>query len=752
MRHINSRSLIIPVFGLLLLLGLTNPASVQTRPEALALKYPEVEGVYEAKIADSQTVILQVYFKDGILRTLTDGDGEVTVWTAVEGKPFEYTYKSRRDGTFSLTFELGNEGKCTRFHLVNEQIHLDARAAKKRAFDDLHADPYSRSDRLGYIERNYHKSQHLIPMRDGVRLMTHVYSPLDASVPHPILLYREPYGIEPYDDVYRASVIPSLFFAKAGYILVYQDIRGRARSEGSFNFMAPYIAEKKSSSDVDESSDAYDTIEWLLRNVPNHNGKVGVWGSSYPGFTAAMAAIDAHPAVAAVSIQAPMSDLFLGDDGHHYGAFYMSHYASYSYGVWVNREKPEPFHGRSFPFGTPDGYDFFLKLGTLKNITAAMFKERNDMWAEAIAHETYDDYWKSRSTYRHLTAIKPAIMVVGGWYDGEDLLGTLRTYKTIEKLNPGIQNTLVMGPWMHSSWNRTYRVNEDRGPFSFSGTSAFYMEKIEFPFFEAHLRGVETASPAEALVYDTGTNTWESHDVWPPAGAERKKLVFLEKGRLLPEGESPSSRTSFDEYVSDPAKPVPYTLRPDIPYNWDYFVEDQRFASSRPDVLVYTSDPLTEDRRVAGPITAELYVSTTGTDADWVVKVIDVYPGDAPDPKDNPLNVRMGNYQRLIRGDIIRGKFRDSFEKPEPFVPGKVTKVSFELPDIAHTFRKGHRIMVHVQSTWFPLFDRNPQTFCNIREAGEEDFQKQTHRLYRTADYPSGIWMWFQPEAPPSKS
>ncbi len=739
MRNHKIHSFAILSFGLLMWLGSPSPAFLQTEPEAIRLTHPEVEGVYEFKIAESQTVILQVYFKDGILRTLTDGDGEVTVWSAVDGQPFGFTTTSRRKGTFYLTFEPDDKGHYTRFHIVNEQTKLDARATKQKDFDDLHADPYSRSDRLGYIERNYHKSQHLIPMRDGVRLITHVYSPLDTSVLHPILLYREPYGIEPYDDVYRASVLPSLFFAKAGYILVYQDIRGRARSEGSFNFMAPYIADKKSPADVDESSDAYDTIEWLLKNVPNHNGKVGVWGSSYPGFTAAMAAIDAHPAVAAVSIQAPMSDLFLGDDGHHSGAFYLAHYASYSYGVWVNRDKPEPFHGRSFPFGTPDGYGFFLKLGTLKNITATMFKEKNDMWADAMAHETYDDYWKSRSSYRHLTGIKPAIMVVGGWYDGEDLLGTLRTYKTIEKRNPGIQNTLIMGPWMHSSWNRTYRVNEQRGPFAFTGTSAFYMEKVEFPFFEAHLRGVEMPSPPEALVYDTGTDTWESLDTWPPARAELKKLAFSENGRLLTAAESSSSRTDFDEYVSDPAKPVPYTVQPNTQYNWDYFVEDQRFASSRPDVLIYTSDPLTEDMKVAGPITAELYVSTTGTDADWVVKVIDVYPGDAPDPKPNPLNVRMGGYQRLIRGDIIRGKFRESFENPEPFVPGKVTKVTFELPDVAHTFLKGHRVMVHVQSTWFPLFDRNPQTFCNIREAGEEDFEKQTHRVYHTARYPSAI-------------
>ncbi len=741
MKHLRSCAFILSGLALLVLVGNSSPALTQAAPELLS-KHPEVEGIYELKVSEDQMVVLQLYFRDGRLRTLEDGDGEVTVWEQVEDRPFEYTTESRRDGTFLMTFEPAGTDRVARFHVVNEKTKLDARAVKVREFDDSRADPYSRSDRLGYIERNYRKSQHLVPMRDGVRLMTHVYRPRDASRDHPILLYREPYGIEPYDDVYRASVLPSLFFAKAGYILVYQDIRGRALSEGSFNYQAPYIADKKSAADVDESSDAYDTIAWLLENVHGHNGKVGVWGSSYPGFTAAMTAIGAHPAVKAVSIQAPMADLFLGDDGHHGGALYLSHYASYCYRVWVNRDRPAPFSGRRFPAGTPDGYDFFLKLGTLEKITAAVFKEPNGMWDEAMAHETYDAYWKSRSIYQHLAGLRPAIMVVGGWFDGEDLLGTLRTYKTIEERNPGLANTLVMGPWMHSSWNQTYGRNERRGPFAYDGTSAFYMEKVEFPFFETHLRGVEEPAPPEAMVYDTGTETWERYDKWPPAQADRRRLLFSEQGRLVFSGEAPVSPTGFDEFVSDPAKPVPYSLKPDIPYNWDYFVEDQRFASTRPDVLVYVSDPLPDDTRVAGPIGAELFVSTTGTDADWVVKVIDVYPGDAPDPKDNPGGIRMGGYQRLVRGDVIRGKFRDSFERPEPFVPGQVTRVAFELPDVTHTFRKGHRIMVHVQSTWFPLIDRNPQTFRNIRKAEPGDFRKSTHRVYRTADHPSGVWLW----------
>jgi len=749
MTRLKIRSLAVLSLGFVFGLGASSPGCPQTAGEALRLAHPEIEGVYEMKV-DAQTVVLQLYFKDGVLRTLPDGEGEVTVWGPVPGKPLEFTSTSRRNGVFTLTFEPDDRGRCTRYRVVNGPTGLDARGTKRSDFDDPRCDPYSRSDRLGFIERNYRKTQHLVPMRDGVRLMTHVYAPLDASEPHPVLFFRDPYGIEPYDDVYRASVLPSLFFAKAGYILVYQDIRGRSLSEGSFKFIAPYIADKRTVSDVDESSDAYDSIEWLLRNVPSHNGKVGVWGSSYPGFTAAMAAIGAHPAVAAVSIQAPMADLFLGDDGHHSGALYLSHYASYCYAIGAHRDKPAPFRGRSFPHGTPDGYDFFLRLGTLGNITAAMFKEPNGMWDEAMAHETYDGYWKSRSIHPHLTGIKPAVMVVGGWNDAEDLLGTLQTYKTIEKRNPGIQNTLTMGPWMHSAWNRTYGRNEQRGPFAYDGTSAFYMERVEFPFFEAHLRDVVIPAPPEALVYDTGTDAWASYEAWPPARAERRTLALAEGGRLIFAGEISKPRTDFDEFASDPAKPVPYSLTPDIPYDRDYFVADQRFASSRPDVLVYVTDPLAEDTRVAGPIGAELYVSTTGTDADWVVKVIDVYPGDAPDPKDPPQSLRMGNYQRLVRGDIIRGKFRDSFEDPKPFVPGQVAKVAFELPDVAHTFRKGHRIMVHVQSSWFPLFDRNPQTFCNIRKAGEGDFQKATHRVYRTPRHPSGITMWVLPEAPGS--
>jgi len=581
-------------------------------------------------------------------------------------------------------------------------------------------------------------------MRDGVRLFTQVYSPIDQSELHPIILCRNAYGNPPYGETFTNMTFPSLYFLKENYILVFQDIRGTAMSEGEFEDIRPYMKNKKTTSDVDESSDAYDTVEWLLNNIPDHNGKVGVWGISYSGFTAAMAAISAHPAVSAVSPQAPPGDLFLGDDNLHNGALHLAHYAYLIYYVGQPRKAPTPDPPPRLRFPTPDGYSFWLQLGPLKNITAEVMGSKNRPWNETMAHETYDDYWKAHSMYPHLRDIKPAVLTVGGWYDAENLYGALETYKFIEKQNPGLQNTIVMGPWTHGRWNLLSDGSEDLGVFPFSGTRAYFQEKIELPFFNYYLKGKGPLNLPEAVVFETGTDQWKTCEAWPPAEATEKMLYFGNSGRLSFEPTPDSPRAGFDEYVSDPAKPVPYTMQiysmqNSIGYYRQYFVEDQRFAASRPDVLVYTSEPLAENMTIAGPIKAELYVSTTGTDADWVVKLIDVYPDDAPDPRNNPANIRMGGYQRLIRGDIFRGKFRNSFERPEPFVPGRVTRVAFELPDVQHAFLKGHRIMVQVQSSWFPLFDRNPQKFCNIQTASETDFQKATHRVYRTSQYPSGI-------------
>jgi uncharacterized protein len=739
---IKSRSFVIRAAGVLIALFLLqNNLYLQVKSVDLDKKYPEIAGLYEAQIPGAGTIVMQVYFKDGTLRTVENGDRESTKFDPVEGQELKFARLSPSKGTFILEILKNDKGRLNKIRFINEKAKLDVMAVKKADFDDAKADPASPSDRQGYFERHYRKSEQRIPMRDGVRLFTHIFTPIDQSEPHPIIFFRTPYGIAPYGDAFPNTPLPSLSFAKENYIMVFQDIRGMSMSEGTFKFVRPYEKTKKSAADIDESSDAYDSIEWLLKNVPQHNGKVGVWGISYPGFTAAMAAISAHPAVRAVSPQAPMADLFLGDDGHHWGALYLAHYANYVYTMGQVRKAPTTDSLPRLQFPTPDGYSFYLQLGPLKNFKDKIFGNGNPLWDETLAHETYDAYWKANSIYPHLQDIKPAILMVGGWYDAEDLLGTLRTYQTIEKRNPGLRNTLVMGPWRHSGWSYFAGVNENRGVFPFTGTITYFQEKIELPFFNYYLKGKGTLDTPEAVVFETGTDQWRSYDTWPPKESKEKKMFLADHGRVSFDAPPVSSGAGFDEYLSDPAKPVPYTMHVTPRYSQDYFVEDQRFAASRPDVLVYSGEALTEDVTISGPIKAELYVSTTGTDADWVIKVIDVFPDDAPDPKTNPKGIRMGGYQRLIRGDIIRGKFRNSFEKPEPFTPNRVTKVEFELPDVQHAFLKGHRIMVQIQSSWFPLFDRNPQTFCDIGRADEKDFQKAAHRLYRTPQYPSGITM-----------
>ncbi len=411
---------------LLLLVVFQGRGYLQDKPEDLAEKYPEIAGLYELAVPGSGTVLMQVYFKDGTLRTIGATNSSSTVWRPVEGSEPKFKMSQEPRGNFEMAFAKDEQGRFTRFRVVNDKGEPEILGAKKAALDDAKADPASPGDRQGYLERHYRKAEHLVPMRDGVRLFTQVYSPIDPSEPHPIILVRTPYGIHPYGSAFRNGLFPGLSYAKEGYIIVLQDIRGRAMSEGTFEYLKPYVKDKKSAADVDESSDAYDTVEWLLKNVPAHNGKVGVWGSSYPGFTAAMAAIDAHPAVRAVSPQAPMADLFLGDDGHHSGALYLAHYTNYLYSMGQVRKGPtsEPIPRLRFP--TPDGYAFFLQMGTLKGLTAKLFDAANKPWQDLMAHESYDAYWKAHSIYQYLRGLKPAILVVGGWYDGEDLLGTLR--------------------------------------------------------------------------------------------------------------------------------------------------------------------------------------------------------------------------------------------------------------------------------------------------------------------------------------
>ncbi len=599
-----------------------------------------------------------------------------------------------------------------------------------------------------WIAEHYTKYEHRIPMRDGARLFTRVFVPKDDSQAWPILLTRTPYALKPYGpDNYSSNAGGSFeALAKDRFILVTQDVRGRYASEGVYQHVRPFNP-GKGPKEFDESSDAWDTIDWLVKNVPGNNGKVGMFGISYPGFYTSMGMIDSHPALKAASPQAPISDWFMGDDVHHNGAFFLSQNFAFFHSFEVKSEDPLRDEGRRFVFGTPDGYDFFLRMGPLANSEAKHFKGAVPVWTEFLAHPTYDDYWQARNIRPHLKNIHCAVMTVGGWFDGEDLFGPLETYRWTERMNPGITNILVMGPWAHGDWGR--KDGETLGDVKFHAkTGAFYREKIELPFFRHFLKGDTNYTATEALIFETGTDRWRRFDSWPPKQVFARTLYFRPGGVLAFDPPSEASE-AFDEYMSDPAKPVPFTLEVTTGYPRSYPLHDQRFAAARPDVLVYETEPLEEDITFAGPLKATLHVSTTGTDSDWIVKLIDVYHGDFPDPDPNPAHIRMGGYQQLVRGDVMRGKFRKSFEKPEPFEPGKVTQVEFTIPDVCHTFRRSHRVMVQVQSTWFPLVDRNPQTFVTIPTAKPEDFRKATQRVYRSASAASSLTVQVLPARVP---
>lgn len=588
-----------------------------------------------------------------------------------------------------------------------------------------------------WLAEHYTKYEHRIPMRDGVRLFARVYMPKDDSQKWPILLTRTPYALKPYGAENYNNATGSLrVLAEDRFILVTQDVRGRYGSEGEFMHMRPFNP-TKGPKDTDESSDTYDTIEWLVRNLPNNSGKVGIFGISYPGFYTSMGMINSHPALLAASPQAPIADWFMGDDLHHNGAFFLSQNFAFFHAFAQRAEDPLHENVQPFNFKTPDGYDFFLRMGPLANSDRVLLRGRAPEWTEFLAHPTYDDYWQARNIRPHLKNVRCAVMTVGGWFDAEDLFGPLETYRWTERQNPGITNVLVMGPWAHGGWARG--DGDKLGDIDFRAqTSEFYRQKIELPFFRHFLKGDTNYVPTEAHVFETGTDQWRRFDAWPPKQVKSRRLFFRAHGALA-ENSPEESAEAWDEFVSDPAKPVPYTLEPSTTYPRSYPVHDQRFAAARPDVLVYETDPLENDLTLAGPLHASLYVSTTGTDADFVVKLVDVYAGDFPDPNPNPARVRMGGYQQLVRGDVFRAKFRNSFEKPEALVPGERARLEFTLQDVLHTFRRGHRVMVQVQSTWFPLVDRNPQTFVNIPTAKPEDFRKATHRVYRSAEAPSSL-------------
>ncbi len=610
------------------------------------------------------------------------------------------------------------------------------------------AAPAASGQGLEAIKSRYTKHEYKIPMRDGVRLFTAVYVPKDSSKPYPILLNRTPYSVRPYGaDQSRTDLGPSPEFANSGYIFANQDVRGRWMSEGDFVNMRPTRAEGEKDG-IDESTDTYDTIDWLVKNVANNNGRVGQSGISYPGFYTAAGLVGSHPALKAASPQAPVTDWFVGDDFHHNGAFFLPH--AFNFLANFGHPRPYPTKANVVPFehGTPDGYDFFLRLGPLANADERYYKGDVAFWNEMMRHPNYDAWWKARNIRAHLKDVKPAVMTVGGWFDAENLFGALECYKAIEASSPGASNMLVMGPWYHGQWGGRMDTGSHLGLVQFDAKTAdFYRSSIEFPFFEHHLKGTPDPKLPEAYVFQTGLNQWRKHDAWPPRAAKPRSLVFGKGGTLGLDSAPEGGDEGYDEFVSDPAKPVPYIENTAIGMTRTYMTDDQRFASRRPDVLFFQTEPLEADLTVAGPIRPDLQVSTTGTDADWVVKLIDVYPDDYPSPEpDKPDGIKMGGYQQLVRGEIMRGRFRDSYETPKAFEAGKPTPVRFRINDVYHTFKTGHRVMVQVQSSWFPLVDRNPQTFVeNIYQAKATDFRKATHRVYRSKDLPSKLDVLVEP-------
>jgi putative CocE/NonD family hydrolase len=609
------------------------------------------------------------------------------------------------------------------------------------------------------LRASYTKYEYRIPMRDGTRLFTVVYVPKDGSRSYPFLINRTPYSAGVYADGelhygadwFPTAIGPSKEFEDAGYIFVKQDVRGRYMSEGRWQEMTPHVKPGLAAGEGQESRDMHDTMEWLLKHVPNNNGKAGIYGISYPGFYTSASIIDSHPAIKAASPQAPVTDLYMGDDSYHGGAFMLAANFGF-YANFVEQKNPTtgPKSRDSFDYGAADAYDFFLRHQTMPNILGTLNDGQRAYLAPTIEHDTYDQFWQTRDISRHLKGVKAAVLTVGGWFDAEDPQGPFTTYHAVKKYNPTTFSGLVIGPWVHGGWARY--DGQQLGQVRFdSKTGDYFRTQIQFPFFEQHLKGVKPARPiAEVTVFETGSNVWRQYTAWPPAPAKARTLYFAPGGKLS--WTQPAAGAEYDEYVSDPKKPVPYIGYASTSVPQEYMVSDQRFAATRPDVLVYQSEVLEDDVTVAGPVTPKLFVSTTGTDADWVVKLIDVYPAEYPEGERPARGKDVGaphptlaGYQQLVRGNPLRGKFRNSFEKPEPFVPGKIEAISYHLGDVNHTFRRGHRIMVQVQSSWFPLIDLNPQTFTSIPKAKPEDFKAATQRVYHAAQTPSGLQLLVMP-------
>jgi putative CocE/NonD family hydrolase len=604
------------------------------------------------------------------------------------------------------------------------------------------------ADSIWFVN-NYTKMELYITMRDGVRLFTSVYIPKDKNEKHPVLITRTPYSCAPYGEnnfkPYWDSYEKEYF--KEGYIMVTQDVRGRWMSEGSFEDVRPFNPGKKNK-ETDEASDTYDAIDWLVKNIPDNNGNVGVFGISYPGFYSTMAAAGNHPALKAVSPQAPVTNWFIGDDFHHKGVFFQmdafDFYSALGFGFGQPHPAPTDIPARSVGYPGHDNYKFFLDAGTLKNLSKYM-GDTIAFWKDVMSHPNYDAWWQARDARNATKNLKPAMLWVGGLFDAEDCWGAWNAYKAAEKNNPGKTfNKIVEGPWYHVQWANNDGTHHGNIQFG-SNTSEYYQQHFEIPFFNYFLKGKGDVSQiAEANIFVTGANQWKTFTQWPPSNKEDKEMYLQSGGKL--NWSKPAGASSFSEYISDPAKPVPYEEFVHFNRTRTYMTDDQRFAARRTDVLVFQTDTLTDAVTLTGNVIADLLVSTSTTDADFVVKVIDVYPDnlsynnvDIYAEKDPVNPYPMGGYEMLVRAEIMRGKFRNSFSKPEPFVPGKVTEVKWELPDMAHMFLKGHRIMVQIQSSWFPLADRNPQKFMDIYTANDNDFQKANIHIYHDAEHQSKI-------------
>jgi putative CocE/NonD family hydrolase len=590
-----------------------------------------------------------------------------------------------------------------------------------------------------WFVNNYLKKEVTISMRDGVKLFASVYMPKDRSEKHPILMERTPYSCAPYGaGKYRPFWTNHLIkYCRKGYIMVIADVRGRWMSEGVFEDVRPFNFNKKTNKDIDEASDTYDTIDWLVKNVENNNGKVGVFGISYPGFYSTMASLSGHPALKAVSPEAPVTDWFVGDDFHHNGAFFqMDAFAFYAgFGFGAPHPHPTTVAAKTYKYAIYDNYQFYLNVGALPNLTK-IAGDSLVFWNQMMNHPNRDTFWMARNARVGVKNVKPAMLVVGGIFDAEDCFGAWNLYKAIDKQSPATNNRLVMGPWYHEQWRNNDGTRLGNVQFG-SNTSEWYANHIEIPFFDFYLLGKGSVdSISKATVFFTGENKWRQLPKWPPADMQQTEMYLQQKGKLSFTAAT-GGKPAADTYISDPAKPVPYTE--DVHFNRtrNYMTDDQRFAGRRPDVLVYQTDTLTSDVTLGGPVIADLKVSISNTDADFVVKLIDVYPDnmgyndvDIYAESDPVYKYPLGGYQMLVRAEIMRGRYRNSYSNPEPFVPGKPTQVKYTMPDVAHTFKKGHRIMVQVQSSWFPLVDRNPQQFIDIYHAKDSDFLKEEISIY----------------------